>query len=277
MTYRALWESLLPLYDAGEARAIVRLVLEERFGMSMAEILCDGIAVMGDESRAELDRLMTRLRDAEPVQYVLGEAQFMGRPFHVEPGVLIPRPETETLCRWVADDCRTSHSTILDIGCGSGCIAVTLALEIGGSAVTACDLSAKALAVTRVNATSLGADLTTVHQDALHMSPEPDHWDVIVSNPPYICRREQSAMHANVTRHEPAEALYVPDEAPLLFYDAIATYASVSLKRGSRLYFECNPLYLNEVMKMLEGRGYDGLQTLDDPFGKKRFIQAIRP
>ena len=277
MTYTQLWQSLTPLYDAGEARAIVRMVLEDRFGMNMPDILCNGTDLLEGEDQACLFLMLKRLRDAEPVQYVLGEAMFMGRKFHVEPGVLIPRPETEMLCQWVMDDHTLPSPEILDIGCGSGCIAVTLALELAGSAVTAYDISTKALEVTRANASSLGADITIEQKDALHLAVEPARWDVIISNPPYVCRRERTAMHDNVAQYEPPEALYVPDDDPLLFYNAIAHYASVSLKKGGRLYFECNPIYLPKAAEMLVEKGFKRIEDKKDQYGKKRFIQATRP
>lgn len=277
MTYTQLWQSLTPLYDTGEARAIVRMVLEDRFGMSMTDLLCDGTSKMSKADFDLLMQMMSRLRNAEPVQYVLGEALFMGRRFHVESGVLIPRPETEMLCQWVMDDNTLPNPEILDIGCGSGCIAVTLALEMAGSAVSAFDISPKALAVTERNALTLGATITIEQQDALHLTDAPHRWDVIVSNPPYICHSEQSAMHINVTRYEPMEALYVPDDDPLLFYRAIANYAAVSLRCGGRLYFESNPLYLQDITAMLASKGFSAIKDRDDQFGKKRFIQATRP
>lgn len=277
MTYTQLWQSLTPLYDAGEAHAIVRMVLEDRFGISMNDLLCDGTSKMSEGDLDRLVQMMNRLRNAEPVQYVLSEAWFMGRRFHVEPGVLIPRPETEILCQWVMDDHTLPRPEILDIGCGSGCIAVTLALEIAGSAITAYDISPKALDVTERNALALGAGITIEKQDALHLTDNPHRWDVIVSNPPYICHNEREAMHVNVTRYEPEEALYVPDDAPLLFYTAIADYAATSLRPGGKLYFECNPLYLQDITAMLASKGFSTIKDRDDQFGKKRFIQATRP
>lgn len=277
MTFTQLWQSLTPLYDAGEARAIVRMVLEDHFGMSMTDLLCDGTSKMSATDSDRLMQMMSRLRDAEPVQYVLGEAWFMGRRFHVEPGVLIPRPETETLCQWVMDNHTQPHPKILDIGCGSGCIAVTLALGMADSVVTAYDISPHALAVTERNALALGAAVTVEHQDALHLPQAPHQWDVIVSNPPYICHNERGAIHANVTRYEPTEALYVPDDAPLLFYTAIADYAAVSLRPAGKLFFECNPLYLHDITVMLASKDFTAIQTHDDPYGKQRFIQATRP
>ena len=274
MTYRQLWQQLVPLYEEGEAKAIVRTVLETRMGMSMTDILCDGTSRMSEEERVGLERMMEQLREAVPVQYVLGEAPFMGRMMCVEPGVLIPRPETEVLCRWVMDDCRADQPRILDVGCGSGCIAVSLALEIPGAQVTAFDISAKALEMTARNASLLGAPVVVERRDALHLMAETGRWEVIVSNPPYICEGEATAMHRNVLDHEPHEALFVPDADPLLFYRAIARYAATALTDGGALFFECNPCYVPATVTMLGEIGFTEVQTREDQFGKLRFVKA---
>ena len=275
-TYQQLWQSLTPLYDPGEARAIVRMVLEDSFGMTMSDILCYGTELLNNTAQHTLEGMMQRLRDAEPVQYVLGRASFCGRWMHVEPGVLIPRPETEELCQWVTEEANP-QPTILDIGCGSGCIAVTLALDIQGSKVTAYDISEKALDVTQRNATTLGAAVKTVECDILHASAEDRIWDIIVSNPPYICIHESASMHPNVTRHEPKEALYVPDNDPLLFYNAIALHAAATLRHGGMLFLECNPEHVDATADALAKAGLDGITFRHDQYGKKRFIKATLP
>ena len=275
LTYQQLWRQLVPLYDAGEAKAIVRTVLETRMGLSLADILCDGTSRLSGSERAELDRMMAQLASAIPVQYVLGEAPFMGRMMYVEPGVLIPRPETEVLCRWVMEDKYAAHPRILDIGSGSGCIAVTLALEVAGSQVSAYDVSSVALSVTRRNASRCGATVAAVCQDALHLDAVDDRWEIIVSNPPYICLRESADMHRNVVEHEPHEALFVPDDDPLLFYRAIACYAHRALCEGGTLFFECNSRYVDDVVVMLRRQGFVDVQTRADQFGKLRFVKAI--
>ena len=278
-TYTQLWHRLTPLYDDGEAKAIVRTVLEQRFGMSMADILCYGTERMQDNERMLLEQMMHRLGEAEPVQYVLGEASFMGRRLHVEPGVLIPRPETEALCLWVEETWKDGAPAILDIGSGSGCIAVTLALDIPGAQVTAFDISQTSLKVTRHNATTLGASVTVVEKDILKAAEETEtgqSYDVIVSNPPYICKHEAQAMHPNVLQHEPDVALFVPDNDPLLFYKAIARYARRTLRRGGQLFLECNPDHLADTVLMLEDAGFQHVETREDPFGKPRFAKGSK-
>ena len=282
-TYADLWRSLTPLYEPGEAKAIVRMVMETQFDMSMADILCYGTTQMSDNDRVLLGCMMDRLSTGEPVQYVLGEALFAGRVFHVEPGVLIPRPETETLCQWVCDTCHTPAPTILDIGCGSGCIAVTLALDIAGAQVTACDISATALKVTQQNAKALGANIRTMQTDILemaHAGGEAKSWnesfDIIISNPPYICRSEADSMHQNVLSHEPHLALFVPDEDPLRFYKAIALCAKEWLTTDGMLLLECNPAHIDETAEMLHSHGFAIVETKKDPFGKNRHLKATR-
>ena len=275
-TYQQLWQSLTPLYDAGEARAIVRMLLEDGFGMTMPDILCYGTQNLDSPAVDLLESMMRRLLEAEPVQYVLGQASFKGRAMHVESGVLIPRPETEELCQWVEEEA-VRQPSILDIGCGSGCIAVTLALDIHGSKVTAYDISEKALEVTRRNADMHGEDVKAIKCDILNTNAEGRKWDIIVSNPPYICRHESEAMHSNVTRYEPEMALYVPDNAPQLFYAAIAQYAANTLRHGGMLFLECNPEHIAGTASVTAKAGLTDICFRNDQFGKKRFIKATMP
>lgn len=278
ITYRTLWLSLTPLYEAGEAQAIVRLLLEEAFGLTMADVLCGDLENMTPAQRAQLDGMMRRLQATEPIQYVLGQTEFCGRMFHVGQGVLIPRPETELLCQWIERDCQEMpERTILDIGTGSGCIAVTLALLLPRCAVTAWDISEKALGIAQQNAEKNGADVTFEHVDALNPPDDHHNWDVIVSNPPYITQHERDTMHENVLRHEPAEALFVPDNDPMLFYRAIARYAKKHLREGGALYFECSPLHISKVADLLATIDYQGIETMDDQFDNPRHLKASHP
>ena len=272
MKFRDFWQPLVGLYDDGEARAIARLVMERRFGLSMADIATGAVERLDEE---ELDAVRQRLLTGEPVQYVLGEAVFRGRTFHVVPGVLIPRPETEWLCHKAVSSFllrfyRNHPFSILDIGTGSGCIACTLALETSAE-VVAWDISDRAIDIARSNALALGANVKVEKQDALNPPDDVHRWDLIVSNPPYVCEHEKMAMHPNVLGHEPAEALFVPDDDPLLFYRSIACYAAHALKPGGELLLEINPLYASELQTLLSGMGFSEGEIQEDVFGKKRF------
>lgn len=276
MTYRELWRTLEPLYGNGEARAITDYVLDVCFGLSKADILCGAVDEMTAEKTAELNKIFGRLTEGEPVQYVLGRAEFSGRWFNVRPGVLIPRPETEELCAWITADSKASGSPkVLDIGTGSGCIAITLQLDMPESKVTAWDISADALDVARENAQQLGANVNFVKLDALNAKPEGE-WDVIVSNPPYICEKEKKDMAVNVLEHEPHTALFVPDADPLLFYRAITRLAVQTLSKGGRLYFEINPIYADDTCRMMQAEGMTAVELRSDMYGKQRMAKGIK-
>ena len=294
-TYQQFWQSLTPLYDAGEAQAIVRTVLDVEYGMTLTDIICGKVNELSSDEERNLEEIIARLQNGEPVQYVLGEADFAGRTFHVEPGVLIPRPETAELCQWIEEEVSSlkadERKQILDICTGSGCIAITLGLNIPNSEVTGWDISEDALRIAQGNVEILKAGNVRIeYQDAL-MLPEAEEaaeiseatksesslskgWNVIVSNPPYICEKEKADMEKNVLEHEPSIALFVPDEDPLKFYRAIAEYASSALKPEGALYFEINPIYEKETREMLEGLGFKDIETKEDAFGKKRMMKA---
>ena len=325
-TYQQLWQSLTPLYDAGEAQAIVRTVLDVKYGMTLTDIICGKVNEISADEERKLEEIIIRLQKGEPVQYVLGEADFAGRPFHVEPGVLIPRPETAELCQWIEKDMieksivssedspedssgNSPQATddarlILDICTGSGCIAITLGLNIPNSEVTGWDISEDALRIAQGNVEMMKAGNVRIeHQDALALpkaaetdnekmkgnddkevvkpkgkakTPSTQKWDLIVSNPPYICEKEKADMEKNVLEHEPSLALFVPDEDPLKFYRAIAEYASSALKSGRALYFEINPIYEKETREMLLKLDFKDIETKEDAFGKKRMMRAIK-
>ena len=301
MNYDDISRRLSCLYDPNEARAITRLVLEERFGLTLADILCGKDTQLSADDHAELEKIVQRLEKSEPVQYVLGQATFCGRSFYVAPGVLIPRPETAELCQWIIDDSvaeqhrqdqgddnPVTSPRILDIGTGSGCIAVTLALGMADADVVAIDISPEALAIARCNAQRLGAAVAFIQHDILASRPSilldatsasrktatHNRYTVIVSNPPYVCRNEAELMEPNVLRHEPHQALFVPDEDPLLFYRAIAKLAHSLLMRGGMLYFEINPLYVEQLHTLLIDEGFADVKVRSDQFGKQRFMAA---
>ena len=283
MTYEAFWQPLTQIYDTGEAKAVARMVMEMRFGLTMTDIIC---GQTGDDE--EMRIIQQRLLTGEPVQYVLGEAEFGGHTFHVEPGVLIPRPETCELCQWILEERgerreerevkkeESTHS-ILDIGTGSGCIACTLAAAIPEAQVTAWDISKDALRIAAMNAERTNVSVTFQKVDVLNDSlPNGDGqgFDTIVSNPPYICNKERANMERNVLEHEPHLALFVPDDDPLLFYRTIARYAAKVLNPNGRLFFEINPLYANDLLIMLSEEGFRNNEVRNDQFGKQRFTQS---
>ena len=278
-TYQQFWQSLTPLYDAGEAQAIVRTVLDVEYGMTLTDIICGKVNELSSDEERNLEEIIARLQNGEPVQYVLGEADFAGRTFHVEPGVLIPRPETAELCQWIEEDVSSleadERKQILDICTGSGCIAITLGLNIPNSEVTGWDISEDALRIAQGNVEMLKArNVRIEYQNALMLPKTAETADIIVSNPPYICEKEKADMEKNVLEHEPSIALFVPDEDPLKFYRAIAEYASSALKSEGALYFEINPIYEKETREMLEELGFKDIETKEDAFGKKRMMKA---
>mgnify|MGYP002658006251 CR=1 FL=1 len=278
-TYQQFWQSLTPLYDAGEAQAIVRTVLDVEYGMTLTDIICGKVNELSSDEERNLEEIIARLQNGEPVQYVLGEADFAGRTFHVEPGVLIPRPETAELCQWIEEDVSSleadERKQILDICTGSGCIAITLGLTIPNSEVTGWDISEDALRIAQGNVEMLKAGNVRIeYQNALMLPKTAETADIIVSNPPYICEKEKADMEKNVLEHEPSIALFVPDEDPLKFYRAIAEYASSALKPEGALYFEINPIYEKETREMLQSLGFKDIETKEDAFGKKRMMKA---
>lgn len=293
MTYDDIWHRLAGVYDQREARAVARMLVEEKFSLSFADIICGGVEALPDADKQWIEAAVKRLEQGEPIQYVLGWAWFGGLKFNVRSGVLIPRPETEWLVDNICAHPAPSNDRplrILDIGTGSGCIALSIKQRLPETYVEAWDISTEALSIAADNARSLGLDVVWRQQDALNITPNvlsttpndnsvvPDSplWDVIVSNPPYICERERTDMARNVLEHEPSTALFVPDTDPLLFYRAITRYAVGSLNEGGRLLFECNTLYAGDTARMMADEGMTATQVYDDCFGKPRFAVGKR-
>ena len=273
MTYEELWHRLTPVYEAGEAKAIVRWVLDVRFGLTWADIICGKVTELSANHQTELKKIMVRLEKGEPVQYIIGVADFCGRQFKVAPGVLIPRPETAELCDAIISSRQSAGGDILDIGTGSGCIAITLALEMPEARVTAWDISDEALRIAEGNAKELEAKVNFQRQDALNISLT-SKYDVIVSNPPYIEPKERDEMAKNVLDYEPELALFAPENNPIIFYQSIGDYAWKSLNPGGELYFELNPLTAESVGDYLCQLGFSEVTFRQDQFGKQRFLKA---
>ncbi|WP_293524903.1 peptide chain release factor N(5)-glutamine methyltransferase [Prevotella sp.] len=288
MTYDDIWRRLAGVYDQREARAVTRMLVEEKFGLSFTDIICGAVETLSDADKQWIEAAVKRLEQGEPIQYVLGWTWFAGLKFNVRSGVLIPRPETEWLVDNVCAHPAPSNNRplrILDIGTGSGCIALSIKQRLPEAYVEAWDISTEALSIAADNARSLSLDIVLRQQDALNITPNvlstapndnsavPDSpfWNVIVSNPPYICERERTDMARNVLEHEPSTALFVPDTDPLLFYRAITRYAIGSLNDGGRLLFECNTLYAGDTARMMKDEGMAATEVFDDCFGKPRF------
>ena len=275
-----LRQSLSPLYDSLEVKAIIALLLEEVCGLSRVDILMNPNIILSEEKSEILSSYAAMLAEGVPVQQVLGYEYFLGRRFEVNPDVLIPRPETAELVDWIVSEAPIGVN-VLDVGTGSGCIAISLAALINNSRVFAYDLSTKALKTAILNAERLNiSNVTFVHKDILESQnerfehPNVDNFDIIVSNPPYIMHKEKSEMSANVLDYEPHLALFVPDSDPLLFYRAIGNYGLKNLRHGGRLYFEINAALGRETCQLLESLGYRDIILRKDLNGLDRMISA---
>ena len=282
LTYQTVWRRLAKIYGEGEAKALTRMVYELRYGLTLSDLY---VGRDVEVSQDELEDVVCRLEQHEPIQYIIGVAEFCGRRFVVDRRVLIPRPETEELCGWVLSEKSsleqlTGGCSILDVGTGSGCIAITLAAGIPQAKVTAWDLSDGALQVARMNAKRICVDVSFVQMDALNIphtsSSSGSGYDIIVSNPPYIINKERANMEANVLDYEPHNALFVPDNDPLRFYRTISQYALVALRTDGWLYFEINPLYAEDLKLMLQTMGFHSIEVKKDQYGKQRMMRARR-
>ena len=232
--------------------------------------------VLSANKETELENILTRLCQYEPIQYIQGKTRFLGRDFHVAPGVLIPRPETEELVGQIIPQAPVG-ARILDIGTGSGCIAISLALSVPEAQVTAWDISSEALRIACENARTLHADVRFVACNVLTVQPDADErYDIIVSNPPYVTERERQAMEPNVLEWEPAQALFVPDNDPLRFYRRIAHLGHQLLSPNGRMYFEINQAYGEDTVNMLHESGYTAIQIGKDLSGNDRFVRCQR-
>lgn len=290
------------LYDERESRAISDLLLEEVCGVTRMDRIMHPEFVLSEEQRERLMEIVGKMERGIPVQQALGYAWFYGEKFKVSPDVLIPRPETAELVDWIVEDARTLESqpaelsplSICDIGTGSGCIAISLARVISGSKVLAIDLSAAALNIAGANASQQHVDNIQFAQidildyvDNLENAPlstqdintyqqSYQQFDIIVSNPPYVCNQEASEMSEIVLKHEPEMALFVPNDDPLLFYRAIAKFGLKRLKGNGLLYFEINAAYGKETCQLLENMGYQEVVLREDVTGKDRMVKAKR-
>lgn len=265
-------QAIVELYGEVEARQIAEMVVLECGKISRNELLVEPNKELEIN---DIDRIIHELQEWRPVQYVIGRAEFDGLEFEVTEGVLIPRPETEELVEWIASE-SAPDARVLDVGTGSGCIAISLSRRLKSSRVWALDISEKALCIARRNGQRYAPEVEFIEGDALadFSSLVSEKLDVVVSNPPYIPRSDVSGMRRNVTDYEPDNALFVEDSDPLIFYRSIARTARKMLKSGGKLYFEIYELYAAQMRSMLEDEGYTDITIREDFRGKERMVCA---
>ena len=267
-------KELSDFYPQGELKVLVRMLLQQVAGWSLVDMLTHNDLTLTAAQQMQIADAVDRLKRYEPIQYILGVAEFDGMRLVVDARALIPRPETAELVLLLAETL-SPDASVLDIGTGSGCIAVALARRLPQAQVSAYDVSPDALALAAENARNQGVKIDFRQVDILHDAPaDAPVFDAIVSNPPYVTDSERASMEANVLDYEPALALFVPDDDPLLFYRAIADFAWTHLSIGGRLFFEINHRFGAEIVMMLRHKGFANCAVQHDAFGKERFVVA---
>lgn len=281
MTIKALQEAyqkrLKPFYDKGEINSFFYLLSEAYLMKTRLDIALNPNEALNDDHIYLFQKALGQLAEEYPIQYIIGETEFMDLLFEVNEQVLIPRPETEELIRWVINtENNTKTKSILDIGTGSGCIPIILANYFPNAKVSSIDISEKAIQVAKRNATKNNVDINFLQHDILQIEVLEDIYDIIVSNPPYVRESEKSSMHNNVLKYEPEMALFVSDEDPLIFYKHIASLAIKSLSTDGVLYFEINQYLGSALCKHLEGIGFKNIELRKDIYGADRMIRAVK-
>ena len=274
-------QMLATLYGMQEVDAITTLVLSELTGNSKAKLKAFPETELTDEQGEKALAVLNRLQTGEPLQYILGHTEFYGLPFKVDQSVLIPRPETEELVEWILTSVNGSElaaGNILDIGTGSGCIAISLKANLPGAQISAIDISTKALEIAKQNADLNNVKVNFIEADILNTKSEivNPKFDIIVSNPPYVTQHDKTQMHTNVTDFEPHTALFVPENDPLIFYDAISDYASNNLTTNGLLFFEINENLGEETVELLKFKGFNNIKLRKDMSGRDRMIRTNR-
>ncbi|MDC8004979.1 peptide chain release factor N(5)-glutamine methyltransferase [Aureisphaera galaxeae] len=266
---------LADLYPKEEVQSFFSILLDHYLNYTRLDAVTRASEEVSKEVLEKFKNTLIRLRKEEPIQYIVGETEFYGLPFKLNEHTLIPRPETEELVEWISETLDANENTsILDIGTGSGCIAISLAKHVSKAKVSAMDISEGALKMAKENARQLEVTVNFIQKDILHTSPGGTDFDVIVSNPPYVRELEKKEMKPNVLQYEPDGALFVSDEDPLVFYRAIARYAKASLKPDGFLFFEINEYLSEEMIAMLSTEGYVDIVVRKDIFGKDRMIKC---
>ncbi len=272
--YRA---TLGGIYPDNEIRNIGYLVSEHLLNYSKIDFHLKDQEPISTEVAEKFRLMLFRLKNGEPVQYVTGITEFYGLPFKVDRRVLIPRPETEELVDWIIRENRNLPVRILDVGTGSGCIAVTLARKLSGATVSACDVSENALHLAAANAETNNAEIAFFLFDLLSSGVALSHkYEVIVSNPPYVREGEKSFMNPNILDYEPGLALFVPDEDPMLYYRHLVLLGRKYLQDGGKLYLEINENFPEEVSRLLQQAGYFAMEIRKDINGKARMVRGSK-
>lgn len=269
---------LRDLYTQSELTSLVRIILKEVFNINYFGIDYDKINNLSSSEAGKVEDIVSRLKMNEPIQYILGNTEFYGLCFKVNQNVLIPRPETEELVEWIISEITIEQPTILDIGTGSGCIAVTLAKKLSSAKVHAWDISEGALMVAEENAILNDVNVQFTKQDILSVKniSQIGKFDVIVSNPPYVMESEKETMEESVLLYEPHKALFVTDKNPLLFYEIISELSKDLLKENGVIYFELNRIYGDAIAQMLLGKGYRNVELRKDISGNIRMIRGVK-
>ncbi len=276
-------EDLSHIYDESEAEALFYIALQYVMGLNRPAYLLKKDTEIDHNIVNSFELILDRLAKQEPIQYILGETYFYGLYFKVDSSVLIPRPETEELVDWVLTVCDTNQKlegttdnfNVLDVGTGSGCIAITLKKNKPDFHVTAIDIAQDSLAMAEINAELNRVEVDFVQDDILNPIAINQHvFDVIVSNPPYITYHEKEDMHKNVLAHEPHRALFVSNEKPLVFYEAIADFALQNLRKGGYLFFEINEFLGKETVQLLKDKGFIHIELRKDIQGKDRMMKC---
>ena len=274
---QAIKDELGRCYPTGETAALTRIISTEILDIPQSTFFLKDDVTLTPRQETLFYCTIERLKKHEPIQYIIGYCDFCGLTFKVTPDTLIPRPETSELVEWITEEQKGDKVNILDIGTGSGCIAISLSCKLPGCNIAAWDISPGALAVAEENNRSNGTEVTFSQVDILVYQPQDEMFDIIASNPPYIKENEKKSMEANVLDWEPHTALFVPDNDPLLFYRAIAEKALAMLTSGGALYFEINRAHGAETVEILKSLGYIETELRKDLAGNDRMIKAIRP
>lgn len=271
-----LQNELSGFYTSDEIKSLTYLILKEVCDLPFYEIVSRKFNDLSDVQDKKIQDIVERLKKYEPLQYIFGKTVFFGMEFNTNPFVLIPRPETEELIEWVLSENNVPNPRILDLCTGSGCIAIVLAKKIPGAELHAWDISSAALEVAKLNARKNGVEIIFRCVDILKENCDDTIFDIMVSNPPYVTEKEKQEMKPNVLQYEPPEALFVPNDNPLIFYDRISDRALRQLNKGGKLYFEINCNYGKQMVSLLEKKGFSQVELRKDISKNDRMIRAIK-